>query len=145
MLYIDACASWIRATQFMNMSILRRNYLSRNTTSLRNRTLRASCERCMQHKAIHSRIGSGTAWGADFADQGLDEQQTGGRPQTGSQSSRGRPVPPMVQHSFDLKEAQQSAEVLRMELAYRTRPGRRFPRSRAALRHPEMAAEAAKK
>ena len=42
-----------------------------------------------------------------------------GRPQTGIVESLSRQASPtpMVQHSFDLKEAQQSAEVLRMELS----------------------------
>ena len=83
-------------------------------------------------------------WGADFADQGLDEQQTGGRPQTGTSVQRQASPTPMVQHSFDLKEAQQSAEVLRMELSIPDAPWETISEVAGGTHgYPEMAAEAA--
>ena len=83
-------------------------------------------------------------WGADFADQGLDEQQTGGRPQTGTSVPRQASPTPMVQHSFDLKEAQDAAEILRQELSIPDAPWETISEVAGGTHgYPEMAAEAA--
>ena len=83
-------------------------------------------------------------WGADFADQGLDEQQTGGRPQTGISVQRQASPTPMVQHSFDLKEAQDAASILRMELSIPDAPWETISEVAGGTHgYPEMAAEAA--
>ncbi len=83
-------------------------------------------------------------WGADFGDQGLDEQTTIGRPQTGTSVQRQASPTPMVQHSFDLKEAQDAAEILRQELSIPDAPWETISEVAGGTHgYPEMAAEAA--
>ena len=134
MLYIDACASWIRVIpRSTSMLILVLTQLWRYTTSLRNRTLRASCERCMRPRAIVSAIGSGTrcgvptlrtkGWMSNRQEEGLRQVPV----------FRGRPRPRLWYNirSISRRRSNQPRSS-GWSYLYRTRPGRPFPRLPAA-------------